>query len=64
MTSTHEGNLDLPMLPAEATHCDLFPQMGLTLILIPQLCSYGCMAVFTKHKVVISYQDHPIMEGA
>ena len=65
MTSTHTQLLDIPSLPPEARMQHLFPEMSTTgLLSIGQLCDAGCIATFTKRKLIIrNKQSNVILEG-
>ena len=61
--SSHEGNLDIPLLPNEATHAHVAPKLDGHLISIGQLCDAGCTAFFDAKTVRIMYDEQVILEG-
>ena len=64
MHATHEGELDLPTLPAAARRVKLTSQLTSgTLISVGQLCDADCTAVFAKHWVSIFYDGSEVLSG-
>jgi len=64
MTSTHEAELDLPMLPPDARHVHIVPELtSLSLISIGQLCDAGCIVTFTATAVTCEWNEQIILVG-
>ena len=63
ITSTHEAELPIPMLPPKARLAHLFPSLQHCLLSIPLLCDAGCSATFTQSHVTITYNDTVILSG-
>ena len=64
MTSTHEGHLDIPELPAAATLAHIVPELNThSLISIGQLCDAGCTANVNSEQINVSYNGDIIMSG-
>jgi hypothetical protein len=64
MTSTHEANLDIPMLPDIATHAHILPDLQThSLISLGQLCDSGCTATIDQETIDIFYQNEIILKG-
>ena len=64
MTSTHEGHLDLPGLPPNATLSHIVPEMTThNLLSVGQLCDAGCTATVTRDNIEISHDDQVIITG-
>jgi hypothetical protein len=62
--STHEGELDLPMLPPAAQTAHLLPELKPnTLLSIGQLCDNGCTAEFSATDVIIKCNNTPVLQG-
>jgi hypothetical protein len=62
--STHEGELDLPMLPPAARTAHLLPKLKpKALLSIGQLCDNGCTAEFSATDVIIKSNNTPILQG-
>ena len=65
MTSTHEGELDLPGLRPEARHVHVFPEMNnLILVSIGQLCDAGYTVHFDDATMEVHDQSVCILTGA
>ena len=64
MTSTHEGNLDIPVLPPAATHAHIVPELNThSLISLGQLCDAGCTATINKDKIDVTYNENVVLTG-
>jgi hypothetical protein len=64
MTSTHEADLDLPMLPPAACRIHIVPELAsASLISMGQLCDAGCAVAFTATKVNVSINDTVVLTG-
>ena len=64
MTSTHEAELDIPLLPAHAKKVHIFPELASgSLLSIGQLCDGGCTATFTANKLFIYFAGKIIIQG-
>jgi hypothetical protein len=64
MTSTHEGYLDIPNLPPNATHAHVVPELNThSLISIRQLCDVGCTASIDKDKIDVTYNGALVLSG-
>ena len=64
MTSTHEAELDLPMLPPAARHIHIVPDLASsTLLSMGQFCDAGCTVTFTAAIVEIYHNDTLILVG-
>ena len=64
LTSTHEGELDLPNLPPTARHVHIVPSLATaSLLSIGQLCDAGCVATFTATSVLITYEGTVVLTG-
>ena len=64
MTSTHEADLDLPMLPLAARHVHIVPDLACpTLLSMGQFCDSGCTAIFNADNVTISLDDTVLLTG-
>ena len=64
MTSTHEGELDLPMLPPAARHIHIVPDLASTSLLsMGQFCDAGCTVTFTATAVEVLYNNAIILRG-
>jgi hypothetical protein len=57
MHSTHEAELDMPMLPAATKQVHIVPELAThTLLSIGQLCDAGCDVAFTAEEVTVKYK--------
>jgi hypothetical protein len=64
MTSTHEGNLDIPTLPEAATHTHVVPELQThSLISLGQLCDNGCTARINKDIINVDYEGSVVITG-
>jgi hypothetical protein len=64
ITSTHEAELDLPMLPRLARQAHLLPALQPNALLsIGQLCDHGCTAEFTSTAILIKHNNIPVLQG-
>jgi hypothetical protein len=64
MMSTHEAELDIPLLPAHAKKVHIFPELASgSLLSIGQLCDGGCTATFTASKLYIYLHGKIIIQG-
>jgi len=64
MTSTHEAELDLPMLPPNAPHVHIVPDLtSLSLIAIGQLCDAGCIVTFDAATITCEWNGQIILVG-
>jgi hypothetical protein len=64
MISTHEADLDLPMLPPAARRIHIVPELASSsLISMGQLCDAGCSVAFTATKVNVSINDTVVLTG-
>ena len=64
MQSTHQAELDLPMLPNAARTAHIFPKLASgSLLSIGQLCDAGCTALFEKRKLYIFHKGKIILQG-
>jgi hypothetical protein len=64
MTSTHEADLDLPMLPPAARHIHIVPDLACTsLISMGQLCDAGCTIAFTATTITVSNNGTIVLTG-
>jgi hypothetical protein len=64
MTSTHEADLDLPMLPPAARRIHIVPELAsASLISMGQLCDAGCSVAFTASNVNVSINDIIVLTG-
>ena len=64
ITSTHTANLDIPILPTDATEAHLFPALGSTSLLsIGKLCDAGCEAKFRANDCIITFMGDVILKG-
>jgi hypothetical protein len=64
MKSTHEAELDLPMLPPAARHIHIVPALASSsLISMGQLCDAGCTIAFTATEVTVSVNDAIVLIG-
>jgi hypothetical protein len=64
MHSTHEAELDMPMLPAAAKQVHIVPELTThTLLSIGQLCDAGCDVAFTAEEVTIKYKGNTVLSG-
>ena len=69
MTATHCGSLNIPTLPSQARHVDIFPDWIGSLLSIGMLCDCGLTATYTATTVTIpdskgsaglsGYRTHP-----
>jgi hypothetical protein len=65
MHSTHEAELDMPMLPAAAKRVHIVPAelATHTLLSIGQLCDAWCGVSFTAEEVTIKYKGTTLLSG-
>ena len=64
MMSTHEAELDLPMLPPAARHIHIVPDLASSSLLsIGQLCDAGCYVAFNATTVTVSHNDTIVLTG-
>jgi hypothetical protein len=64
MRSTHEGFLDIPELPREATRVHVVPELNThSLLSLGQLCNAGCEAVVTSNKIEVTYKKKHVLTG-
>jgi hypothetical protein len=64
MHSTHEAELDMPMLPAVAKRVHIVPELAThTLLSIGQLCDARCDVAFTAEEVTIKYKGNTVLSG-
>ena len=64
MTSTHEGHLDIPKLPPEATITHVVPELNShSLISLGQLCDAGCTATLDDKTMDIYYNNDIVLSG-
>jgi hypothetical protein len=65
MNSTHEAELDMPMLPAGAAkQVHIVPELAAhTLLSIGQLCDAGCDVAFTAEEVTVKYKGNTVLSG-
>jgi hypothetical protein len=64
MKSTHEAELDLPMLPPAARHIHIVPALASSsLISMGQLCDAGCTIAFTATEVTVAVNDAIVLTG-
>ena len=62
MTSTHEGELDIPQLPKKARRAHRVPNLANhSLISIGQLCDAGCTVAFTASDANVSYKGQTVL---
>ena len=65
MHSTHEADLDWPMLPPAARHVHIVPALGqFSLISMGQLCDAGCHVLFTSSTVQVFMNGTCILAGS
>jgi hypothetical protein len=64
IASTHEGNLNFPELPDDATKTHVVPELDqLSLLSLTQLTKHGCTATITNETIEIYYEGNIIMTG-
>jgi hypothetical protein len=64
MVSSHQVDLNLPLLPISACTAHLFPALSdNSLIFIGQLCDAGCTATFTASTVQVHLHTDLLFEG-
>jgi hypothetical protein len=64
MHSTHEAELDMPMLPAAAKRVHIVPELAThTLLSIGQLCDARCDVAFTAEEVTVKYKGNTVLSG-
>ena len=64
MTSTHEAELDYPLLPPAARHVHIVPSLATSSLLsMGQLCDAGCTISFNASDVIITYDDQIVLTG-
>ena len=56
MQSTHDGALDIPVLPPSARYEHVIPGIKHSLLSIVRLCNVGCEIVFGKWGVNVEVQ--------
>ena len=61
--ATHTANLDIPELLTITTAAHIFPHITHPLILIGQLCSNGCQAMFTTRDITVMHNTNTILKG-
>ena len=65
MYSTHDAELDLPLLPLAARQGHVVPALASQpLVSIGQLCDAGCQVAFSATDVVVTYNDVPVLHGS
>ena len=65
VSSTHEGIIDVPGLPAGARNAHVLPAMKHSLLSIVQLCNAGCKVIFSKWGtgVEVWYNRKVVLKG-
>jgi hypothetical protein len=64
MKSTHEAELDFPMLPPAARHIHIVPALASSsLVSMGQLCDAGCTIAFTAIEVTVSVNNTIVLTG-
>ena len=64
MYSTHEGEIDIPNLPAAARTVHIVPDLkSHSLLSIGQLCDAGCIVEFTATTVHIRHNNILVLQG-
>jgi hypothetical protein len=64
MTSTHEAELDLPMLPLAARRVHIVPALACpSLLSMGQFCDAGCTVHFTAEQVTVALADSILLTG-
>jgi hypothetical protein len=64
MTSTHEAELPIPMLPLAARRAHIVPELqSQSLISIGTLCDAGCDVNFTTTTVTVRLKERIVMSG-
>jgi hypothetical protein len=64
MTSTHEAELDLPVLNAQARHVHVVPGLnGCSLMSIARLCDSGYQVIFDKEQMRVLLAEQCILTG-
>ena len=64
MTSTHEAELPIPLLPLAARMAHIVPELRLhSLVSIGTLCDAGCEVIFTTTTVAVRYNNAIVMNG-
>lgn len=64
MTSTHEGHLDIPNLPPQATRTHIVDDMTThNLLSVGQLCDAGCNVTIDKDTIDITHHNKTIITG-
>ena len=66
VSSTHEGLIDVPDLPARARNAHILPGIKHSLLSIVRLCNAGCEVIFGKWGigVKVRYNGRVIMKGS
>ena len=66
MTSTHEGDIPFPGLPAKACKAHLFNELqhgSGSLVSLGQLCDSGCSAFYTNTTVHVYHNGKRVITG-
>jgi hypothetical protein len=64
MYSTHEGEVDIPHLPAAACTVHIVPDLASHLLLsIGQLCNAECKVEFTATNVIVLHNNRQVLHG-
>jgi hypothetical protein len=64
MYLTHEGESDIPHLPAAACTVHIIPDLAShSLLSIGQLCDAGCKVEFTTTNVTVLHNDIQVLHG-
>ena len=64
LETTHEGEIDIPGLPAAARKAHICPKLAHTsLISIKTLVDAGCTVTFNKHKCIVQYEGKTVWRG-
>jgi hypothetical protein len=65
MYSTHEAEIDMPMLPLAARHVHMVPALHPhSLMSIGQLCDNGCTVEFDSNSVSIQHNGTTVLRGS
>ena len=66
VSSTHEGLIDVPDLPARARNAHVLPGIKHSLLSVVRLCNAGCEVIFGKYgiSVEVRYNGRVIMKGS
>ena len=64
LETTHEGEIDIPGLPAAARKAQTCPQLAhISLISIKTLVDAGCTVTFNKHECIVQYKEKAVWQG-